>query len=191
MDEYEVMAQQVELSFSTPHNFFMVVENLPEVEFTIQRAQIPTVSTEEAPISTATNPNKTFFPGEGVDYAPLTVDFIIDKHYKNYSSILEWIKACGHPDNFDQYANYVNNSNSIKNTSKFHKLFSTITIIGTDAGLTPLIDWTFRDCFPTDLDGPQFDSTLLDIEYLQSSATFRYSYFEFTTYTGGSRNDPI
>ena len=184
------LTNPVELSFTPPQNFFMVINNFPELQFTVQRVQIPTVSAEELLLSNNVNPNKTFIPGEGMDYSPLTVEFILDKHFKNYRSILEWVKACGHPDSANQYTKFItdNETNRLKNDN-FQNLLSNITIIGTDAGLTPLVDWNFYGCFPTDVDGPQFDATLQDIEYLQSSVTFRYRNFTFSTYTNGKNNN--
>lgn len=182
---------QVELSFVFPQNFFMVVERLPKVQFTIQRAQLPTVTAEEVLLSNSTNPNKTFIPGEGLDYSPLSVDFIIDKHFLNYKSILRWIKGVGSPEDHDQFTNFVNDTKDLYGTN-FQKLMSNISIVGTDAGLTPVAEWQFFDCFPTDCDGPQFDATLTDVEYFQAACTFRYKYFIFKSFTDGvDDNDHI
>ena len=180
----------VELSFTPPQNFFMVIDKYPELQFTVQRVQIPTISAEEVPLTNRFNPNKTFIPGEGLDYSPLTVEFLLDKQFKNYRSIVKWLKACGHPDSANQYKDFIeaNENNNLKNDN-FQNLLTNLTIVGTDAGLSPLVDWTFTGCFPTDVDGPQLDATLQDIEYLQSSVSFRYRYFEFSTYTNGANNN--
>ena len=190
MDISRLIRSQVELSFVVPQNFFMVVERLPKVQFTVQRAQLPTVTAEEVLMSNSINPGKVYLPGEGVDYTPLNVEFIIDKHFLNYKSILKWVKAVGHPEDLEQSDIFTDDISGKKNT--FQRLMSNITIVGTDAGLRPVADWTFTDCFPTDCDGPQYDSTLTDVEYFQSSVTFRYKYFKFNAYTNGvNDNDPI
>ena len=183
----------VDLSFSPPQNFFMSINNFPELQFTVQRVQIPSVAAEEVLLPNNVNPNKVFTPGEGVDYAPLSVEYLIDKDFKNYRSLLEWVKACGKPEGADQYNRFItNNEVNRLNNDNFQNLMSRITITGTDAGLTPLVAWTFEGCFPTDLDGPQFDATVQDIEYMQSAVTFRYRYFTMNTYTNGaSNNDAI
>ena len=191
MDISRLIRSQVELSFVVPQNFFMVIERLPKIQFTVQRAQLPTVTAEEVLLSNSTNPGKVYLPGEGVDYTPLSVDFIIDKHFLNYKSILQWVKAVGHPETLEQ-TKFFDDSTNDQYKNSFNKVMSNMTIVGTDAGLRPVADWTFYDCFPTDCDGPQYDSTLTDVEYFQSAVTFRYKYFKFNTYTNGvNDNDPI
>ena len=116
MDISRLIRSQVELSFVVPQNFFMVVERLPKVQFTVQRAQLPTVTAEEVLMSNSINPGKVYLPGEGVDYTPLNVEFIIDKHFLNYKSILKWVKAVGHPEDLAQSDIFTDDISGKKNT---------------------------------------------------------------------------
>lgn len=164
--------QQQELSFAPPQNFYMVVDKLPEVSFMTQRVQIPVISGDETVQPNGSNPGHLMMPSIGIDYSVLSVDFVIDKYFKNYSSIMSWFKGI--------YA--------AGSTSTWADNFSIITVLGTDAANIPVVHWQFTDCYPISVDGPMFDSTMPDIEYLTSNVTFRFAYFTTSTYTNGADN---
>lgn len=173
----QLINNQLELSFTPPHSFFMVIEKLPATVFTLQRVQIPVINGEELTMPSGMNPNKTMIPGSGLDYSVLSCDFIIDKHFKAYREVLNWFKGIGAPE--DKALQAV----------PFKDTMSNINIIGTDAANTPLVLWNFVDAFPISVDGPMFDATMPDIEYLTSNVTFRHKYFTFTTYTNGASDN--
>lgn len=169
--------KQMELSFTPPHGFYMVIDKLPATMFTLQRIQIPVISGEELLFPSPVNPGKTMQPGSSMEYGVLSVDFILDKHFRNYQEILRWFKGIYAPESkFDQAI------------MPFSDAMTNVTIIGTDAGNTPLMHWQFVDAFPISLDGPMFDATMPDMEYLTSNVTFRHKYFTFGTYTEGTDN---
>lgn len=172
----DIIQNQQELSFVPPQNFFMVIERLSGTQFFLQRIQIPVLSGDEIVQSTPMNPNHTMIPGSGMEYSVLSADFIIDKYFENYKQILEWFKGNYAPE--DKY----------EQSLKFSDQVSSITVIGTDAGNDPVCHWNFIDCFPISMDGPMFDATMPDIEYLTSNVTFRFKYFTFSTYTNGTDN---
>lgn len=176
VDLLSLLSKQMELSFTPPQNFYMVIDKLPEIMYTVQRIQLPVLSAEEQLQSTPMNPGKTFIPGEGLEYSVLSCDFLIDKYFKNYRSILQWLKQNTRPEN--------QSSQSVG----FGDTLSNITVVGTDAANTPLVHWHFVDAFPISLDGPLYDSTMPDIEYLPSNVTFRYKYFKFGSYNNGTFN---
>ena len=74
----QVTAQQTELSFAPPQNFFLAVERLPRLQFTVQQVNVPPISGGEAAIPTRFNSGRAFMPGDTVDYAQLDVTFLID-----------------------------------------------------------------------------------------------------------------
>ena len=174
----DVIARQVELSYVPPHNFYMVIDKIPEVVFTCQQLTIPTISTGEALLSNRYNPSKTYIPGDGIDYSNLEVTFILDKHFRNYRSILKWMKGNAVPDDPKQWV-----------VDKFSDTMSNITVYGSDSANVPLIHWNFVSCFPVSLDGVNFDSTIPDVTYLTSNVSFRYHYFTNNTYTNGQLNN--
>lgn len=183
----DIINKQVELSYVPPQNFYMVVESLPTVAFTAQQIAIPNVSGGEALMSNRYNPSKAFIPGDGIDYSPLDVTFLVDKEFRTYRSVLQWMKGAFAPETTEQYKSYVESKQDVSGQT-FGKLMSNITVVATDAGNQPLIHWNFYNCFPISLDGPQFDSTQPDINYLTSTVSFRYHYFTCQTYSNGVLN---
>ena len=174
----DVIARQVELSYVPPQNFYMVIDKLPEIVFTCQQLTIPNISTGEAIMSNRFNPSKTFVPGDGVDYGTLEITFILDKHFRNYRSLLKWIKQNGVPDDPKQWT-----------VNAFADTMSDITVYGCDSANEPLVHWNFKNCFPISVGATAFDSTMTDITYLTSDVSFRYHYFTHNTYTNGSLNN--
>ena len=172
----DLINSQVELSFTPPHNFYMLIDKMPTLAFTLQRVQIPVINGEELLLPNGMNPGKTPIPGNGLDYSVLSTDFIVDKHFQNYYEILGWMKGMYAPEDKAEQAYTWQNTTS------------DITVIGTDAANAPLVRWQFTDAFPISMDGTMYDATMPDMEYLTSNVTFRYKYFTFGTYTNGIDN---
>lgn len=187
----DVITRQVELSYTPPQNFFMVIEKLPEIVFTAQQIQIPAISGGMAELANRFNSGKAFVPGNSIEYGQLDVTFLLDKHFKGYRTILKWLKGINAPDAHEQYDVFTNESNS-SNSVGFSTTMSDITVFATDAANRPICHWNFKNCFPTDLDGVAFDSTLPDINYLTATTSFKFLYFTHQTYTeSGVLNEDI
>ena len=183
----DVTGGQLELSWAPPQNFFIAIERLPGLQFTVQQVNVPPVSGGEAPMPTRFNSGRAFIPGDTVDYAQLDATFLIDKNFKTYQAILKWVKGINNPEGGTQFDDFIDDQTSLG--PKFGKTMSNITLFGTDASNQPVAEWKFFNAFPISIDGPQFDSTRLDMEYMTASASFRYMYLEFTTYTNGAKNN--
>ena len=154
----------------------MVIEKLGNTSFMLQRTQIPILSGDEINLPNPMNSNHVMIPGSSMEYSVLSCDFIIDKHFKNYKEVLQWFKHNYAPE--DKAAQW----DSWKETT------SDITLVGTDSGNVPVCHWNFVDAFPISMDGPMYDATMPDVEYLTSNVTFRFKYFTFSTYTDGTDN---
>ena len=172
----ELINKQTELSFTPPHAFYLLIERMPTLAFTLQRVQIPVINGDETNQSNPLNPNRTPIPGSGLDYSVLSCDFIIDKAFGNYYEILNWFKGIYAPENKAEQA------------YTWKDTMSNISVIGTDAANTPIVKWNFVDAFPISMDGAMYDATMPDLEYLVSNVTFRFKYFTFGTYTNGRDN---
>lgn len=173
MDLENLIHKQTELSFTPPQAFYMHIEKLPSTVFTLQRVQIPVVSGDETIFPSPLNPSRTLMPGSSMEYSVLSCDFIVDKHMSNYREVLQWFKGNYAPEDKAEQAV------AWKDTTTL------VDVIGTDAANTPLVRWTMHDAFPISVDGPMYDATMPDIEYLTSNVTFRHKYFTFSTYTNG------
>jgi len=187
---YNTVSSRIpELSFVAPQNFYAVAENMPSVVFLLQGLTIPNITGGEVPLPNRLNSSRAFVPGNGVDYAALDFTFLIDKNFGNYRAVVEWLKAINHPESFDQYGNYTQSANNISSRSDFARTTTNITVFGCDDGNNPLIHWNFVECFPISVDGPTYDATSANIDYITSTASFRYLYFENETYTNGKLNN--
>lgn len=190
IDLQSLISKQMELSFTPPHAFYMIIERMPVIMYTVQRIQIPVVSGDEMVQSTPMNPGKTMMPGTSMEYGVLSVDFILDKHLKNYREVLVWLKSNYSPDGKGTLSTLSGIQDQA--TGSWSDQVSNIIVIGTDAANKPIMEWTFYDAFPISVDGPMYDATMPDIEYLTSNVTFRHKFFSFATYTDGVfDNNPI
>ena len=185
-----VSSRLPELSYVAPQNFYAVAENLPTLVFNIQQIQVPNITGGEVILSNRLNPSRAYAPGNGIDYSSLDFTFLIDKDFANYRAVLEWVKAINHPENHEQYSNYTNAQDNTGRTG-WTRTMSNITVFGCDSGNNPLVHWNFVDCFPISIDGPNYDASQQDIQYVTSVASFRYLYFENQTYTNGKLNNDL
>lgn len=186
----DIGQRQPELSYVAPQNFYMVFDKLPQISFNCQDLQIPSASVGEAPLANRLNPNQTFIPGQSFVYSPLDVNFLIEKDFRNYRSVLKWMKAIAEPETAEQFKEW-STENARASSREFGSLMSNCSVFGTDSANEILAEWRFIDAFPINLDGPRFDATPQDVEYLVSGLTLRYKYFEFLTYTDGIANNDL
>jgi len=184
----DVLARQPELSYVPPQNFFMVIDKLPQVAYNLQQVTIPPLSGGEVPLDNRFNSTRTYIPGDGVDYGQLSATFLLDKQFTTYRSIAEWIKGINAPEGHQQYPDWLN-ENDAERTTGFARTMSTVTVLGTDSAGKPVVHWVFRNAFPISIDGPSYDATQQDIEYLTATVDFRFHYFEMETYTNGVLNN--
>ena len=184
--------EQVELNYVPPQNFYMVISLMPTVQYNIQQVQIPAITGGETDLANRMNPTKTFIPGHSLDYGTLDVTFLIDKGFATYREILKWLKAINHPDTHETYSDWVKNPAASQTLlSDFANTMSTINLYATDSAMTPVAEWVFHNAFPTSVDGPQFDSTATEVDYMQASVSFRYSHFEHAIYSETGQRSPV
>lgn len=188
LDYTDVLARQPELSYVPPQNFFMVIDKLPQVAYNLQQVTIPPLSGGETQLDNRFNSTRTFIPGDGVDYSQLTATFLIDKEFQTYLSIVEWIKGINAPEGHEQYPEWLSSSDA-ERSEGFARTMSTVTVLGTDSAGKPVVHWVFKNAFPVSVDGPTYDATQQDIEYLTATVDFRYHYFETQTYNNGVLNN--
>ena len=111
---------------------------------------------------------------------------------KGYRQILEWMKGMIAPESYDQFAEYTKKNVTERPDARepgFLNTMSNISLFAADADLKPLAEWKFFDAFPISLDGPQYDAARQDVEYLTSTSSFKFLYFEHSTYTNGAKNN--
>jgi len=157
-------------NFQSPLNFKFTIKKAPNVNFFIQKVNIPSI-TLAAPI--ATNPFvKIPYPGDHLDYGELNITFKIDEDFQNYLEIYNWITALGKPQTWDQRA-------QIESQPSYtgDGIYSDISIIALNSKKIANYETVYIDAFPVSISSINFNTTDSDVDFISASATFKYTYF--------------
>ena len=149
-----------------PTGFRFVIERLPNITFFGQGANLPGLTfgsiDYETPMS-ATIP----VPGDSVEFEDLSLKFIVGENMADWIEVYSWIlalarvKALNLDDVRDQAATVSD---------------ATLFILTSSRNVNVKV--FFRDLFPTNLTGLDFDATVTDIEPISGEATFKFCYYD-------------
>ena len=177
--------------YASPIQFRFKMTKLPNVEFFIQSANIPSITLGETDIPT---PLKDIsIPGDKVTYSSLDVSFLVDENLNNYKEIHDWITGIGFPQDHKQFKNLLGTG-----SDRFPGTTSSTAATGTsipqpasdggiysDATLTVLnnkniakTEIRFQNVYPTSLGGLSYSITASDVDYLTVNASFSYMYYD-------------
>lgn len=160
----------VNKNFLSPLNFKFSIKRSPHVNFFIQKVNIPSIN-----LSSPEYPNpfvKAPIPGEHLDYGTLEITYKVDEDLQNYLELYNWIIALGKPENYDQYKNIQN-----KLVGTGEGIYSDITLMILSSTKMANYEVMFADAFPVSISPIVFNTTDSDVNYIESSATFRYTLF--------------
>jgi hypothetical protein len=169
-------------NFLKPNGFRLIFQELPAVSYTCQVANIPGVSFGFVMQPT---PGGIDIPviGDKIAFSDLTVQFIIDEDMANYIEIFDWMMALGYQENYQQYTRlagdrlgrfpFIKKTNSLSLPPS-----SDAKLIILNSSNIPSLSITYKDVFPIALEPIAYDVTVETIDYLTSSATFKYRSFE-------------
>lgn len=150
----------------------LVFQKIPNVVFRCQMVNLPGIS-----ITAIDQPSPTHLipvPGDGAEYDPLDITFIVDEDLSNWIEISNWIVGLCFPKSTDQYKALLE-SNTIR--SKFGGIYSDATLISLTNSSLANKQVIFRDCFPIALSSIDFDSTGTDNGVITGVSSFRYTYY--------------
>jgi hypothetical protein len=156
-------------------NYVFSATKFPALTLMIQDVALPTMDIGETTLAT---PLSDFpVPGDKINFAPLTLTFVVDESMSNYLLVNDWMVAMGFPDNHDAYINFISRANILTDENELARGYTdaTLTILGNNN--RPLVQAYFVDCFPVSLSGPRFSSTNSDASPLTAEVTFRYNYY--------------
>lgn len=150
------------------------IERYPEINYFVQRANLPSVSIQSIP-----QPNP-FIPipqqGDKMNYENFNISFAVDEYLKNWKSIYDWMQGISFPQNFEQFKE-IRFSNTVLNKDT-GDLFSDITLSILTNKSNPKLNIFFRNAFPVSLSSINFDSTEVSVETVIAEVSFVYNYFD-------------
>ena len=148
-------------TFANPSGFRLAIDNLKyaNAQYTVQAASIPDLSVPGAAMNT---PKRNILvAADKLEYAPLTLTFLVDENFTNYQEIHDWMFGMvGQVDGID-------------------KKTRDMTLIIYNSSNNVVKEIQFIDAHPTSLSSLPFEVTTQDVNYLTAVVEFSYSYYKF------------
>lgn len=158
----------------SPTAFRFTLQRTPHINYFTYNVPVPSISLGEL-----TQPTPLLnlpVPSDKLIFEPLALRFRVDEDLKNYLEIFNWLNTLGTPETLDNSA-WKQNQQTYKSSGVFSD--GTLLVLTSKQNMNLRIK--FFDMFPINLTELTFDASLTDIEYLESTATFRYTHFEIET----------
>lgn len=152
-------------NFLSPVDFKMTVKRLPNTEFFVQRANIPSLLMN--PTQRQTPLAMLYQPGDTLSYGELTVTLRLDENMDSYMEIYNWMTHMAGPDRYTAYKNMIEGEG----------LYTDIELTIMNSSKNPAVGFTFHDCFPISIGDVQLDITSPDILFATADVSFRYTQF--------------
>ena len=177
--------------YASPVQFRFKCTKLPLVEFFVQSASIPGISLGTAQQNTPLV--DVPLPGDKVTFSSLDISFLVDENLNNFKEIHDWILGLGFPDNHTQFQNLQSaGSDRFPGSTRSTAATGTNTPqplneggIYSDAILTVLnskniakTEIRFKNVYPTNLGGLNYDVRLTDVDYINATVSFNYTSYE-------------
>lgn len=160
-----------------PANFIFSVHKAPELTFFVQDVNMPDMSLGNATYATPLTDIPV--PGDKINFGQLTISFLVDEKFSNYSQLTEWMLALGFPDDHQRFTSFTKKQEN--NLSEHLKTVSDATLGIIDAANHPVATYTFIDCFPISLGGWQYSSKNTDTTPITATVTFLFDHFKLQT----------
>ncbi len=149
-----------------PTGFRFAIQRLPNITFFGQGANLPGLTFSsiayETPMS-ATIP----IPGDSVEFEDLSLKFIVGENMADWIEVYSWILALSRVKALDL--------DTVRDQAA---TVSDATLFILTSNRNVNIRVFFRDLFPTNLSGLDFDATVTDIEPILGEATFKFCYYD-------------
>ena len=169
--------QPANLNPLSPLGFRFQIKRIPNINYFCQSVVLPTITMN--PIEMQSSPFGIIpRPGDRLLYDPFTLRFRVDEDLKNYIEIEQWLVGIGHPESFKQSEDFAKANPSpfaaARVTASAANFVADATLTVLTSHKNPSINIFFQDAFPITLTELTFDTTLMDVEYLEATVTFRY-----------------
>jgi len=185
------LRQPSKMDYASPIQFRFKIAKLPEVEFFIQTANVPSMSLGEATMAT---PLKDIpIPGDKVNFGSLDISFLVDENLNNYKELHDWIKGIGFPQDHTQFKTLQATGSdrfpgstagaSVPGVATPQPLaeggiYSDATLIVLNSKNIAKTEIRFQNVYPTSIGALSYDIKASDVDYLQCAASFSYMYYD-------------
>ena len=151
------------INFLAPNNFEFTIDRLtyPNASFLITDVDLPSFSIGTADLASSFRVSP--FHSDKVTYDRLSLTFIVDENMVNYLEIHDWMLAQVIQDDIYPEDSKRRDCKLIVNSSHNNKVRNI----------------TFVDAFPVDISPISFSSRINDVDYVNCTVSFAFSYFKF------------
>ena len=183
--------QPDQLDYASPTQFRFGIHQLPKVEFFTVAANLPGIT---LPVATYPTPFKDIpLMGEKLDYANLSISFIVDEYLENYISLHNWMVGIGFPEKREQFQIYRDVTSDTPASGKTPPvdligkavpdiaLFSDAFIQILSNKNNPIVEVNFENTFPISLSALDYTQNATDVDYMVATADFAYQIYEIKT----------
>lgn len=168
-------------NYLRPNAFRFTIKDLPNVAYTCQSANLPSLQLGFASQPTPFLDIPTI--GDKNAFGDFTIRFLIAEDMSNYIEIFEWLIALGFPNDYNDYKSFTGErlsrfpffKNSRGNTDSIAYSDGTLTIL--DSNNVPKTNILLKDLFPVSIEALDFDVTSTSVEYFIGIASFKYRTF--------------
>ena len=156
--------------------FILSFPRIIATQFFCQVVNIPDITVINNPVQPT--PFKDLnIPGDKLNYQDLTIVFQIDEELNSWTIVYDWLKGITFPHDFGEYKNLDNLS---RFSDKIYPQYADAELKILSTVNKPLINISFKDCFPVFLSGFSMDIRDNAEKIITASATFRYKDFTIT-----------
>ena len=162
--------------YSQSSQFQVTLGNFPLAQYFCTGVNLPGVSIAGVPVPTRLA--DIAMVGDKMEFEDFTMTFIVDENLLNYQEIFDWMVSIAFPESHAQFKAQ-ERADGVDLTGD-RKLYSDIALTVLSNKNNPVVRVSLKDAWPNALSGLEFSVQETDAVYLTASATFSYSYFDFT-----------
>ena len=172
-------------NYLRPNAFRFTIKDLPNVAYTCQSANLPSL---QLGFAIQQNPfvDLPVF-GDKLTFGDFTIRFLIAEDMSNYLELFEWLVALGFPNSYDDYKAFTGErldrfpfyKTSSGKTDAISYSDGTLTIL--DSNNVAKKNIILKDLFPVSVETLDFDVTVSAVDYFVGVASFKYRSFEIVS----------
>ena len=159
----------VNKSFLSNNKFDFVLKRIPNFTFLVQSVNLPGLVLQSSSINTPFS--AVSIPGNQITFGSLSLTFMVDEDMQAWYELYDWIVQLGNPKGYNKIGTLTGKPGSATSITSDATLF-----VKTNSN-NPNFQFNFIDVYPTELGEMSFTTTD-NQEFITSTATFNYGYYE-------------